>query len=187
MRRPGFLHGALAAAALALLAGLLAVILTPLIGPGAVLRLVAPILGLAYLVYLFRATRQRTGRVVTLVAWIALSVALWWTAPPLALTLMILGGALWLVRALSVYSGVLPALLDLGLCTASALACAWAFLRTGSVFAAAWCAFLVQALWVVIPRRLPARGAGHGPPADDGRFERARRQADTALRQLANP
>jgi hypothetical protein len=53
------------------------------------------------------------------------------------------------------------------------------------VFLAIWTFFLVQALFVAIPpamtgKRKPERNTA----ADNENFERARRQADAALRQL---
>jgi hypothetical protein len=93
--------------------------------------------------------------------------------------------AVWLVRSLYFYSGVMPALMDLGLSTLSVSATIWAITRSGSVFLATWCFFLVQALFVTIPpaikkTKTPQRNA----VAENENFERARRQADQALRQL---
>lgn len=184
MSRPGFVSGALAAAGLAVLAGTTAGLLSPFTGFAAALKLAVPLVALGYLSYLIRAQRQRTGRVVTLTLWAALAGALWWADAPLVPTLMAHAGALWLVRALHAYSGVIPALTDLGLTAFAVLAGAWALARTGSVALATWTLFLVQALWVVIPPRLPGPATGT-PNPDNRRFERARRQADEALRQLA--
>lgn len=182
--RPTFLHGAAAAAGLAVAASVMVALLTPFLGLGAVLRLAVPALAGAYLLWFFRTNRQRTGRVVTLSLWTALAVAAWWLAPPLPVYLLAHAGAVWLVRSLYAYSGVIPALMDLGLSALSALALAWVLLRTGSVFLAAWTFFLVQALWVAIPARIEGRTATRAPGADNERFERASRQADAALRQL---
>jgi len=79
----------------------------------------------------------------------------------------------------------MPALMDLGLSTLSVSATIWAITRSGSVFLATWCFFLVQALFVTIPpaireTKTPERNAA----AENEKFERARRQADQALRQL---
>jgi hypothetical protein len=90
---------------------------------------------------------------------------------------------LWLARSLYFYAGVLPALLDLGLSALSVSAATWAITRSGSVFLAAWCFFLVQAMFVVIPGTLKKRATGAADENDDT-FERARRRADAALRQL---
>jgi hypothetical protein len=109
----------------------------------------------------------------------------WWIAPPLPLYLLIHVGAVWLVRSLYFYSGIMPALMDLGLNALSVSAAVWAITRSGSVFLATWCFFLVQALFVAIPPAVQRKAKPEMNTAvDNDSFERARRQADAALRQL---
>jgi hypothetical protein len=159
--------------------------LTPFVGLGAVIRIVIPALGLAYLLYLFSRSTERLGRVTTLAAWSALAAITWWVAPPLPLYLLIHVGAIWLVRSLYFYSGLVPALLDLGISTLSVSATVWAITRSGSVFLATWCFFLVQALFVAIPKTVQGKQkTSRERTADNDSFENARRQADAALRQL---
>jgi hypothetical protein len=53
------------------------------------------------------------------------------------------------------------------------------------VFLATWCFFLVQALFVAIPPAIKsAQKAQRNTAADNENFERAKRNADQALRQL---
>jgi hypothetical protein len=192
MKAPTFLNGAVAAALLAVLASAMLATVAPFLGFGTALRLAVPVLAGAYLLYFFRAVRPRTGRVVCFVLWTALAVFAWFAAPPLPLYLLLHAGAVWLLRSLYAYSGVIPALMDLGLCALSVLAFGWVFARTGGVFLATWSYLLVQALWVASPTRIEGKAAtpGHDgapngdPTRDNGRFEHARRQADEALRQL---
>jgi hypothetical protein len=181
---PTFLHGVVAAAGLAFAASALFAVATPFLGAGAVLRLAVPALAGAYLLWFFRTNRQRTGRVVTLTLWTMLAAVAWWAAPPLPVYLLVHAGAIWLVRSLYSYSGVIPAFMDLGLSALSAVALAWVFLRTGSVFLATWSFFGVQTLWIAIPARIGGRTATGAPATGNERFERASRQADAALRQL---
>ncbi len=185
MKRPSFFHGVIIAAVFGFFASAIVATLTPFIGPGAVLRLVIPALGLSYLLYLFSRSPERVGRVTTLLVWSGLAVVTWWVAPALPLYLLIHVAAVWLVRCLYFYSGMVPALLDLGLTTLSVSATVWAITRSGSVFLATWCFFLVQALFVAIPaaansRQQPQRRMA----AKSETFDHARRQADQALRQL---
>jgi hypothetical protein len=188
MRAPTFLNGVLAAAVLAVFASALLATLSPFIGFHTALRLAVPALAGAYLLYFFRTVRPRTGRVLCFVLWIALAAAAWWAAPPLPLYLLLHAGAVWLLRSLYAYSGIVPALTDLALCALSVLVFGWVFARTGGVFLATWSYFLVQALWVAIPRRIEGKttaAAGAGDRnGDNRRFEQAHRQADAALRQL---
>ena len=185
MKRPSFFHGVIVAAVLGFFASAVVATLTPFVGLGAVLRLVIPALGLAYLLYLFSRSNERVGRVTTLSIWSALAAITWWVAPPLPFYLLIHVGAVWLVRSLYFYSGVMPALMDLGISAMSVSATVWAITRSGSVFLATWCFFLVQALFVAIPPAIKSKQkAQHNTAAESTNFEHARRQADQALRQL---
>ena len=187
MKRPSFFHGVIVAAVFAFFASAVIATLTPFIGFFSVIRFVIPALGLAYILYLFSRSRERIGRVTTLTLWSALAAITWWVAPPLPLYLLIHVGAMWLVRSLYFYSGVLPALMDLGLSALSITAAVWAITQSGSVFLATWCFFLVQALFVAIPPAVK-RTADHARStvAENESFEQARRQADQALTQLFN-
>jgi len=185
MKRPTFFHGVIVAAVLGFFASAIVATLTPFVGIGAVIHMVIPALGLTYLLYLFSRSEERVGRVTTLSLWSALAAITWWLAPPLPLYLLIHVGALWLVRSLYFYSGVLPALMDLGVSTLSISATVWAITRSGSVFLATWCFFLVQALFVAIPPAIKSKQkAPRNTVTDNENFERARRNADQALRQL---
>ena len=186
MTRPTFLNGVIAALILAFCTSALLAALTPFLGLGTVIRLAVPMLVLGYLVYLMRSIKLSTGRLATLSLWGALAALTWWAAPNLPVYLLIHAGAVWLVRSLLGYSGVMPAAMDLGLCLLSLATFSWAFMRTGSVFAATWSCFLVQALWVAIPPNIRKSDAERAPAGGNEPFERARRQADEALRQLSS-
>lgn len=182
--RPSLIAGLVAAAALALVAGLTVSVLGALFNPGTAVKLAATALSLVYVLFVFRQARARTGRLVALSAWAASSLCAWWMLPSTALYLLVQAGSIWLIRSLFVYSSLLPALADLALSAFSAIAFTWAFTRTGSVFLATWSYFLLQALWVLIPRRLTAPLKGRQSESDNDSFEHARRRADAALRQL---
>ncbi len=185
MKRPSFLQGVIVAAIFAFFASAVVATLTPFIGLGSVLRLAIPALALAYLLYLISRSPERVGRVTVIGCWSALAAVTWWFAPPLPVYLFIHVGAVWLVRSLYFYSGVMPALLDLGLAGLSICASVWAITRSGSVFLAIWCFFLVQALFVAIPPAISRpQSKQRATTTDNQRFERARQQADKALRQL---
>lgn len=185
MKRPSFIRGVVVAAILAFFASAVVATLTPFIGLDAVIRIVIPALSLAYLLYLLSSNNERTGRVTTLSVWMVMAVVTWWIAPPLPLYMLIHVGAIWLVRSLYFYSGVLPALMDMGVSTLSISASVWAITRSGSVFLATWCFFLVQALFIAIPPAMQrTRNARQDTAFENETFEQARRQADQALRQL---
>jgi hypothetical protein len=184
MRRPSFSHGVILALGLALAAGAVFASLAPLLGARSALQLMIPALGLAYLVWLLRRSAESIGRLTTIVLWSIVSAVTWFVAPPISVCLLVHTGMLWLVRSLYFHPGLLPALLDLGLSALSVSAAGGAISHSGSVFLAAWCFFLVQAMFAWIPSRVrgpsPADERGDGSDA----FECARRRADAALRQL---
>lgn len=185
MKRPTFFQGVVVAAVLGFFASAIVAVFVPFAGVGAVTRLVIPALALTYLLYLFSRNSERTGRVTTLVLWTAMTLVMWWFAPALPWYLLVHIAAIWLVRSLYFYSGVFPALIDMGLSALSTIASIWAISRTGSVFLATWCFFLVTALFVAIPQTMQGRRTSQQDlRADNENFERARRQADQALRQL---
>lgn len=185
MSRPSFMHGVFAAAVLAFVASAVVATLTPFIGLGSVVRLMIPALSFAYILYLLRSSEERTGRITTLSLWSALAIVAWWVSPPLPLYVLVHVGAIWLVRSLYFYSGIFPALMDLGLSAFSVSVFVLAVSRTGSVFLATWCFFLVQALFIAIPPAI-RKTVGAAKPAGNESFDRARRQADEALRVLIN-
>jgi hypothetical protein len=185
MKRPGFFHGVVIAAIFGFFASALVATLTPFFGFGSVVRLIIPALGLAYLLYLISRSEARVGHVATLSLWSVLAAVSWWAAPPLPLYLLIHVAAVWLVRSLYFYSGIVPALMDLGLSALSISASVWAMTRSGSVFLAIWTFFLVQALFVAIPPAVKGKTQPeHNSAVENENFRRARRRADAALRQL---
>jgi len=185
MKRPSFFHGVIVAAVLGFFASAVVATLTPFVGLGTVIRLVIPALALAYLLYLFSRSEEAIGRVTAISLWGVLAAITWWVAPPIPFYLLIHVTAIWLLRSLYFYSGVMPALMDLGLSTLSISATIWAITRSGSVFLATWCFFLVQALFITIPPAIKAsKTHQRNSISDNEKFEHARRQADQALRQL---
>lgn len=187
MKRPTFLRAAATGLAVSLAAGALFAALEPAVGAATALRLVIPLAALAWLACLLAGGRGAPGRVTAFAAWCAVAIALWVFAPPLGVYLLAHVAALSLIRALYLHAGALPALMDLCLGALGYAAAAWALSRSGSVFLAAWTFFLVQALVAFVPRTVRTARAGGGvATADDAAFERARRRAEAALRQLVS-
>jgi hypothetical protein len=185
MKQPGFFEGVALAFGFSLAGGLAYGALNLLFPADFALRLVIAGLGLAYLVYLLRRSRERVGRLTTLALWIvvAAGAGLW----PLSLPLYVLAhvGMLWLVRSLYFHNGFTAALADLMLNGFALAGAVWAAGRTGSLFLALWCFFLAQALFAAIPELLPNPRAQAGPDAEN-RFQHAHRAAEAALRRLSS-
>jgi len=187
MKQPTFLEG-VAVALAASLAGSVLYSALETVFPGVpVLRLLIAGIGLGYVVYLLSRSPERVGRVTAAAAWLLVAGVLWFTHPPLLLYVCVHLGVIWLIRSLYFYSSALSALADLGLNGLGLAAAIWAVTRTGSVFLGIWCFFLVQALFVVIPKSINRKpGAGPAGHESDDRFQHAYRVAETAVRKLSS-
>ncbi|HET8698058.1 MAG TPA: hypothetical protein VFO94_11255, partial [Gammaproteobacteria bacterium] len=131
--------------------------LWPLVGYGVALRAVVALLGFAYVLYVLGRSGERVGRVTTVAAWALAAALAWASGIPFVAYVLVHVGLIWLVRSLYFYSGVLPALADLGLSVLGAAFAVWAAHRSGSALLAFWCFFLVQAFHVLLPAAIADR------------------------------
>lgn len=182
MSRPSFGEGVLLALVAAVLASVGATALSLLLPRGDVAQVLCVGLGLGYGLYLLARSGERPGRVVLVVAWVAVSLlvgaafgGLW----PQLLTQLTL---VWLTRVLYFHAAPTAALLDLGLILLGWASALWALERTGSLFLAVWMFLLLQALFPMIAGR-PDRACPE--PPDPHPFESAERAAERALRRLS--
>lgn len=186
MNRPGFIHGVGFALVAALLGEVVFVALAPLLGTFSALLLVIIAASFGYTLYLLRYSGERTGRLVTLLGWLLVTLlSAWWSLPLLGYVLLHVA-LIWLVRSLYYHSSVLIALADLGLNLFAIAAMVWATLQSGSLALALWCFFLVQALFVLLPQGGTGPGGSRKGYAPIDPFEQARQTAQTALRKLSS-
>ena len=115
MKRPTFLEGVGVALVACVIGGILYAVLPPLFGWENPLRALIAGLGLAYILYLLNRSQARVGKVTVASFWLAGAVALWLVHPPFTVYLLFHAGAVWLVRSLYFYGGLIPAALDLAL------------------------------------------------------------------------
>ena len=181
---PSFGRALGAGLALSLCGAAVLAALAPVTGTGTALRAVIALLGLAYVLHAMATSGERVGRVTTVALWTVAASFAWFAGLPLVAYALVHVALVWLVRSLYSYSGVLPALADLGVSVLGAAFAAWAAQRSGSAWLAFWCFFLVQAFHVLIPPALDAR-AGDSAESSDDAFARAHRAADSAVRRLS--
>ena len=191
-RMPSLGAGLGAAVVLSACGAALLAAMTPLLGLATALRAVIALLGFAYVLYVVGRSGERVGRVTTIVCWIVVASAAWLAGLPLAGYVLVHLGLVWLVRSLYYYSGLLPALADLGChgCSAPRSPSGRRSARS-SAWLALWCFFLVQAFHVLIPavadaarrRRSPRRRTTRSP----ARTARPRRPCGACPRRLADP
>ena len=189
MKSPTFFRGVVIAFVLSFFGAALFAAMTTVMSSGFALRTVVALVTLAYVAYLLSRSGARVGRITALaISMLAVAIA-WGVELPLGLYLIVHVTLIWLVRSLYFYSGVVPALIDLGLNALALAAAVWATLQAGSVFLAIWCFLLVQALHVAIPASMSRdqRGReGVASAASDARFQRARRTAEAAITRLTH-
>jgi len=183
MKRPPFVEGVFLALILAVAGGSawsLAMLALPP-GPAAVLLVNG--LATAYALYLLFRSPLRAGRVTVGTAWLALIAGLAWAPPSLLVPACAFAAALWLLRSVCYHRSLAAVAADLALHALAAGAAVWTVDQSGSVFLAVWSYFLTQALFTVIPRPAAAEPASVDAEAA---FERARRNAEAALRRLVS-
>ena len=181
---PGFMEGVAVAALAALAGGAVQVSLWMLLGPGLARAGTLAIVGLGYLAYLLWRSPEPAGRLVLLLVGAAATAGTLLFAPHWSPAVQL--AMLWLARALLFQRGPVAALADLGLVLLALGAGLWAITVTGSLAAALWSFFLVQALFPLLGGLVGGRCDSAGADdCDDGRFERAERSATASLRRLA--
>ena len=100
MKTPGIVDGVVVALVISLGAAVASLLLGGFIGYGTLFNAVLLAATLTYLLYLFRRSSARVGRVVMLAGWSAISLACWLFDLLLFEQVLIQAGFIWLVRAL---------------------------------------------------------------------------------------
>ncbi len=187
MKQPTLFEGMAVALAVSIVGSITFVSLAAVFMSGNVIRLIIAGLCFAYVMYLLSRSSERIGRVIVVSSWLIAAVSAWFFAPSLFIYILIHITMLWLIRSLYFYSSVLSSLADLCLTGLALVAAIWAWLVTSSLFLSFWCFFLVQALFVLIPRGF-ARIANNRSTlmATEDRFERAHQAAESALRKFTS-
>ena len=169
----------------ALIASVALFALVPLVGFALTVALALPAISLLYLLFLFSQAEENTGRISCLMLWSAMTLGIWIFAPPLGISLALHLGAIWLIRSLYFYNGIVGPLIDLLLSASSVAVALWCYFHTGSVFLSVWSLFLTQAFFVAIPPLLKQQHSTENRTTTTIReFNEARGSAEAALRHL---
>ncbi len=187
MKAPGLLDGIVIALGISLGAATAGLLFGHFVAAGTLFQAVLWGATLAYLVYLLKRSRARTGRVVVIGAWALVTLGGWLLGASLSEQVLAYAGLIWLVRSLYFHGSLVAALLDLGLVAVGLAAAVWALLNTGSMAASLWSFFLVQALFRWIPDLDRGRAGATPPAASASSFQSAHRVALDAVRKLSQP
>jgi hypothetical protein len=186
MKQPTFFEGVVVAIVASVSGSAIALVLTPLFGRGGMAQLLITGISFTYLIYLLARSPERVGRITTVMLWIGITAIAWFAGLPVLLLGLVQVAFLWLIRSLYFYSSVLSALMDLGLTVLSLVVAFWAGTHSSSLFLGLWSFFLMQALFVVIPRQIRrGNNINQLPQIQDDRFQNAYRSAQAAVRKLS--
>ncbi len=187
MKAPGLLDGIVIALGISFGAAAAGLLFGHFVAAGTLFQAVLWGASLAYLVYLLKRSRARTGRVVVISAWALVTLGCWLVGASLSEQVLLYAGLIWLVRSLYFHGSIVAALLDFGLVAVGLAAAVWALLNTGSMAASLWSFFLVQALFRWIPDLERSRNGAAPPAASASSFQSAHRVAVDAVRKLSQP
>ncbi len=145
------------------------------------------VLGLAYLTYLLAISPSRRGRFVLGLGSAVTLIGAWLISPGAAVVGLLTVGLIWLVRAVLFDAGILPALWDGMLCMLSVVCAFGTAIATQRLWLAVWVFFLLQSLFVYIPKSQYGGCDGRGQTASGqgDSFARAHRAAEAALQTMA--
>jgi hypothetical protein len=169
---------------LSITGGALHVLLRLVAAPWEARTLSIAAIGLGYGLYLVWRSPIAAGRISLVLLWAVVSVPVLLLAPHWTLPVQL--ALLWLTRALFWQQGIGAALADLLLIVVGLGGGLWALTATGSLAAALWTFFLVQAPFLAAGSLVSAAP----PPStadtnDEDHFERAERSASASLHRLA--
>jgi hypothetical protein len=165
-------------------AALFSVMSSLFIGGNVFMLLVAAV-SFFYIVYLLLRSKERVGRITIIVCWFVITLTSLVFVSSLLLYLAIQLFMIWLVRSLYFYNSIFSALIDLAMTSMSLVVALWALSSSGSIFLSFWSFFLVQALFVYIPKNFIAKDktpAGRNTETD--KFEYAHHAAEAAVTKL---
>jgi hypothetical protein len=150
-----------------------------------IFRVLVAGLSFTYIMYLLLRSHENVGRVTTTVLWFLITISSAIFTPSLVFYTGIQLLMIWLIRSLYYYSSVLTSLLDLGLTGISLITAIWAWTVSQSVFLTFWSFFLVQALFVYIPKKIRTNKSVQAKQRlSSDKFEEAYRCAELAVRNL---
>ena len=190
MKRPNIVQGIIVAAVLSVLALPWAFLLRTVFWPSTSAKLLLGVTTFAYLIYLLSRSATRVGRGVIGTTSVALLIGAFCSGASLSHFTLLCIALIWIVRSLYAYGSIVSALIDALLCVLSAGAALWALSISGSLPMAIWSFFLVQAVFVFIPKRIESAPPPDRSPSDQAevkpdQFASLFQSAEGALRELA--
>lgn len=152
-----------------------------------IFRMLVAGLSFSYIIYLFLRSHERIGKVTVISIWLAVTLISLIFVPSLLFYIVIQLFMIWMIRSLYFYNSIFSALTDLALTGMSLIVAIWALSVSGSVFLSFWCFFIMQALFVFIPKNFIGKDKYEVVyPIIDDKFEHAYHAAEVAVSNLIN-
>lgn len=188
MKTATFFEGIFVALVLSFVSSVVLFTLSSIFPISILIRMIITGITFAYILYLLSRSKERVGRIMVITVWFVSMTVLWFAWPPITLFILAHLTSIWLVRSLYYYSSLFSALSDLAL---NYFSVAIAFVvagHTNRMFLTLWCFFLIQALFVMIPKNMKKKFTTKSstPFKKDDEFQHAYRAAQAAVRTLSN-
>jgi len=186
MKTATFFEGVLIALIVSFMSSVLLFTLSSFVPSNILIRGLISGISIAYILYLLSRSNERIGRIIVMTVLLISIITLWFVWP--AITFFILGHMtiIWLVRSLYFYSSLVSSLTDLALTFSSLLIAFAVASHTDSLFLTLWCFFLIQALFVLIPKSIPKPNSSSSISLNnEDEFQHSFRAAQAAVQQLS--
>ena len=187
MKKATFIEGVGIALVSSIVVAALFTTISPLFFAGELFRVLVAGLTFFYILYLFLRSKERTGRITVISIWFVITLSSFIFVTSLLLYIVIQLLMIWLIRSLYFYNSLFSSLTDLSLTGLSLVVAISVWLSSGSLFLTFWCFFLVQALFVFIPKKITSNRKSEYIQLPIGdRFEHAYHTAEIAVSKLIN-
>lgn len=185
MRNATFMEGVVIALIASIVAAALFTLMSSMFVGGSLFMFLVSGLSFFYILYLLVRSKERTGRVTAVIAWSVVTLFSLALISSVILFVSIQLFMIWLMRSLYFYNSVFSALTDLFMTAMSMVVAMWALTVTGSLFLTFWSFFLVQALFVYIPKNFINKGKTESShEAEHDKFEYAFHAAEAAVEKI---
>lgn len=188
MKKATFMEGVGIALIASIVVASLFTVMSSLFIGGNLFKLLVAALSFVYILYLLMRSKERVGRVSVIVIWFAVTLTSFVFISSIMLYVAIQLFMIWLMRSLYFYNSIFSALIDLAMTSMSLVVAMWALSVSGSLFLTFWSFFLVQALFVYIPKNFSSKKESESSQfshySEDDKFEYAYHAAEVAVGKL---
>lgn len=183
--KPTLMEGAVIGIAISIGVSLFFVGGISLLSGGLGFRFLTGIIFLIYTLYLLSKSQEKTGKITIISIWLLVSVLNFLFTESVLLYVTIYIAMTWLIRSLYFYNSLLSSGIDLLVTVLASFICLLTWNYTGSLLLTIWSFFLIQSLFVFIPRHYrdsPFTNANSR--SVNTAFEQACRNAEVSLEKL---